>query len=77
MTSHFTLDISQSDMINLFDNCDLNIREYRKEGKDFYIEIRHNEETDGKELVNKQLAMLKIKATVNDYQIPELCKRYW
>lgn len=77
MTSHFTLAISQSDMINLFDNSDLNIREYRKEGEDFYIEIRHNEETDGKELVNNQLDRLKIKASANDYQIPELCKRYW
>ena len=77
MTSHFTLDLSQNDMINLFDNSDLNIREYRKEDEGFYIEIRHNEETEAKDLVNNQLDRLNIKATINDYQIPELCKRYW
>ena len=75
MTSYFTLDISQSDMINLFDNSDLNIREYRKEGEGFFIEIRHNEERDGKELINNELEKLNIKATISEYQIPELCKR--
>ena len=77
MTSHFTLDISQSEMVNLFNNSVLNIREYRKEGDSFFIEIRHNEETNGKELVAKEVTRLNLTANINEYQLPELCKRYW
>jgi hypothetical protein len=77
MTSYFILSVSQNDMINLFDNSILNIREFKLEADSFHISIRHNEKDNAMRVVKNELANLNIQSTVDAYHIPEPSPRCW